>query len=484
MKTRKLTIFLFFIFVISNSQPEINNFISTGMGDVYGHTFNDYWAGGTNPSLLGYPSKFENRYLSVSALELGYSMYSDVYKRGELRDYWLFLKKDTLPLSEKFKMAQNLSSSTLMIWGDLLWLGFSVYIREAKLGLAFHIKDKYKWYSYLDTIPAHIIMLGKYASIFDLKYDSSGNILPPDTANLHPELVAYAKMSAPKLISEIIGESKIDALWHREYGLNIGKRFDLTKELSINIGGALKYLVGQIMIKGEKRGDTLYAYTSITPFIDVNYGAAALTNPSRITQNGGLPKSVGQGLGYDIGLSIKWQELSLSASIIDIGKIKWVGNVYRAKNDTVTSIKSGGSNFKNFLLDIDKVFGSEGVFDWEGLTKIETKLPTTLTLNGYFNISKLTGAGISMYVPMNDAPGALKSSTFSAGGTLNLLEFLNISTGFSFGNKIKPRWHGGVFLSFNRGAWQIGIATRDLLSFFSKNYSHISFVFGFLKFNV
>jgi hypothetical protein len=236
----------------------------------------------------------------------------------------------------------------------------------------------------------------------------------------------------------------------------------------------------------ESKDGNFSAYSALSPAFDINYGAAALSNPSTVTQSGNLPNSVGKGMGYDFGVSVEINEkLKIGASITDIGSITWDGNVYKADDDTLFSLKTAGFNSYNLFNEADNFVGDNGIFNWSGVTSVKTNLPTKMRLGASYElIEDKLNMGVDIVSPMNQVSGNFEKMLIAYGVDFKILKWATISTGFYSGGNYGFNIPVGLTVNTPSGSWEAGIASRDAVTFFTNNNPTLSLAFGFLRFRM
>ena len=94
------------------------------------------------------------------------------------------------------------------------------------------------------------------------------------------------------------------------------------------------------------KDSTLQLVSAFSPGFNINYGIAALTNPSAITENinGFFRSPVGEGWGFDFGANASLLKIfHFAASVTNIGKMTYTGNVYEAVDTALVTFDRQGS---------------------------------------------------------------------------------------------------------------------------------------------
>lgn len=250
-----------------------------------------------------------------------------------------------------------------------------------------------------------------------------------------------------------------DAIHYREYGLSWVHRF----QEKFNIGGRFKYLYGMTNIWTAKSDLSLQTDTGT---YDITFNADWLINTSgpmndtdeTIDAKKYLLGMKNRGFGFDLGgtytLDEKWD---FSASIIDLGFIRWKDYVRNFANDSAT-FKYEGVDVTAFIrsLQSDTIDVFQPIADsLEGTFKIrKTYKPYTnwlspqIYLTGIYKINEKNNVAISLY-------GEKFKRHFYPG--------FSVTSFTRFG-----RWFGGTlsYSIFNRSYFNLGAGLSLNLAFF------------------
>jgi hypothetical protein len=224
-----------------------------------------------------------------------------------------------------------------------------------------------------------------------------------------------------------------------EYGLGYSREWDE----KLNVGARFKLLSGLGNIKGyNSLGLTTDPSTSDLTFdgtSDVNSSNsliftdsayAANNDPGQIISN--LFNFSNIGFGLDFGGSYKYSDkISLNASVVDLGFIKWTDRVANYKVDKFSYVFKGVD--LNELLSDSSNVGKEITDSLSKIFKVgqtatayTTGLPTKIYLGGSYKWNNYLSSGVTFYQEFFNSsyrPGLVLSSTFSykhwLGATLN-----------------------------------------------------------------
>ncbi|MCB0428937.1 MAG: hypothetical protein H6585_15185 [Flavobacteriales bacterium] len=475
------------------AQQERSVFSATGRAGVSTSMVTDYQTIGINPANLGLPPKYEGHFVSFGLLESAYSIYSEALTKPDLRKSIRDFNSDDFTYEDKVKAAKEFADAGLSINVDLGLLNLAVQTKKIG-GFAFGTRERIQWYSRFNDLTSDILFEGFNADYFTNKIMMNGDTLLASDPNFNPDSVKEAYTNQPKLFSEILDGSRISLSWMREFNFSYGvKLFGIAKDegdgdkLALYAGAGLKYLSGMAIVDVTADGGQLKAISAVTPAIDIDYGSAGKINPSNLEQGSGfLPKSVGSGMGLDFGVTLTLNDnIKASAAITDIGSMTWNGNVYEARDTSLWDSESAGFNSYNIFSEATEILGDSGMFTWDGQAERKEKLPTVIRLGGSIAFSEKLELGLDAVMPGNDEPGNIEKPVIAVGGDFQALPWLRLSTGLTVGGNYGFNLPAGLVVDMGEGGtWELGVATRDVLTFVSKNNPTLSMAFGFLRFRV
>ncbi len=485
-------IFLFILSVFSfcaSAQQEFSSFTNTGRGCATAFA-TDYHAVGINPANLGWGSRYEGKKFTMGFSEFTGSVYSDSLRKDDLRNSIVGLitgNNTTLSYAQKIQAVNNFTQSGFTLNADLGSFGLALNTKVAG-GFAFRINDHFQWYSKLGAEAANLIFLGKTSSLFDsltiqLANGSTNTIanhdnLSPDTANM----VLTGTCNAPKLLSKILNGSQMTLTWYREYNLSYGKKIVGFDSLFAIYGGiGVKYIQGLAMLDIKSEGGVLTGFSSLSPSFGVNYGTAASTANQVVGE--GFPKTVGNGYGFDFGASVVIKrKLVLGASLINVGKIDWTGNVYQLKDTLMISLTSAGVQNFNLFNQLKNMLGPDGMFKITGEQKYTTQLPGMVRAGASLLLGKIAHLGVDFVMPTNsNVPGTIKNPIIGIGGDITPVPWLRLQAGFITGGNYDYQIPVGFVIIAPGGAYEMGIASRDAITFFTQHGPTLSLSTGFIR---
>jgi len=464
------TAFLFFLSVsVGYSQMEISAFNATGGG--YSTTFlSDYQCIGINPANLGWT--WNENSMNLGFMETALGIYSEPLSRSQV---WkdLFNENINLDTLGKAVAAQDFSDKLLWAQAGVTWFGFS-YQHEKIGGFAFTIRDRMLWSTTLNSNAANFLFQGyNYTPYFD------------STANYGTDSVTGYSTN-PQMASEVYAGTKLHALWYREYNFGYGRKIIEKENFTWYGGFAVRYIAAYGAYQYFEDLSNQKAFTALSPIFEVNYNEPT---PSLITETG--LRRVGDGFGFDLGFTflIK-QKVRIGLAVNDIGSITYNGNLYAANDVKVYQIETGGiDNYNIFaqgqLIVADNAPGDPSL--WTGLEKKKVNLPMNFRGGASYLINDKVEVGIDSYIPLNkNIPGHYEKAMMGLGVHYDPAKWVQLSLGMVTGGNVGTNVPLGVtFYPVRKEnvTWQIGFATRDVISLFKSNNAMIGFSFGFLRFS-
>jgi len=332
------------------SQTEISAFNATGAG--YSTSYlTDYQCLGVNPANLGWTRNDHS--MNLGFAELALSIYSEQLTRKQIIND-LFDNNISLDLDEKLLASEEFTDTRLIGIGNFMGVGFS-YQDEEFGGIAFNVRERLVWHSFLNENAASFLFIGYHDPYFDSLAVETG------------DTIGYS--TNPGFASIVYKGTDQHFISYREYNLGYGRKVIQNENLVWYMGVGIKYLVGYGMLQYYQDDDgNLVGYSALSPAYGVEYDEPT---PSQIEGTG--YKNVGSGFGFDIGTTVEIKEnLKISLAVNDIGSIKWDGNVYTGNDVRVWKIETDGIDNSNFP---GSIFGSDGIKDNTQLS-ICTKFPS------------------------------------------------------------------------------------------------------------
>jgi hypothetical protein len=485
---KKLLPLFFLAFSIHQSfaQQEYSSFTSTGRG-VSTTLVTDYQAIGINPANLGLHTEYETKHITIGLLEGAASAYSNALNKATFKNS-LTNYGDIFNLEDKIKAAQQFAGNGVSANIDLMALGIA--IQSDKLGgLAFSVKESVRWYSKFSGLTADLLFRGKTSAYFDQLLLNNGNIVPNDPANYAAyEAIGINQGIATNQLnlSALFDGSKIKNNWYREYNLNYGRKIFGNDLLYITAGVGVKYIQGFNYTECEVKNGKIVMAGAFNPVFDIDFGVGAENNPSAI--NSSNYQAIGSGYGFDFGADIVINDkITIGAALTNIGSINYTGNVYTIQDTTLASMASGGSNNYNIFSQAPNILAKTGVLKWEGQDKIKVNLPAMLRLGASIKLLEIAQIGVDFIMPTNNEAGNFEKPYLGVGGDLKPLRWIRFSSGINTGGNYNTRANvpfGVTLIVGENGTWELGAATRDVVTYVRQKGPNLSFAFGFLRFRL
>lgn len=462
-------LFLLFCLIFQGSllsaQTEISSFTATGSG--YSTTsLTDYQCLGVNPANLGWT--WNNHSMNIGFLETGLSVFSEAMTKQQITQYLLRNDKQ-LTFAEREQAAQAFNGK--LTWSSLgiTWVGFS-WQNDKIGGFAASIRDRAQWSTIFNDMASNFLFLGYNDPYFDSLAVNLG-----DTTGYSTD---------PKWTTDIYNGSKLNFIWYREYNFGYGRKILDWDNFTWYGGFAVKYINAYGSFQYTQDGSNLQAYYSLSPIFGIENETPT---PSQVTGDG--LKKVGDGFGFDLGFSfLIYKKLRVGLAVNDIGSINWNGNLYAGNNTSVWKINSAGiTNFNIFeqgrLIQSNNAPNDPGL--WEGLASKKISLPSNFRGGISYRITDRIEAGADVYIPVEkEVPGHYEKTVTGFGGKFDAASWLQVSAGVVSGGNFGTNIPLGLTFFPVRNentTWQMGIATRDVVSFFKEEFATVSVAFGFVR---
>ncbi len=449
----------------ADSQTQSAAFTVTGSGYSTA-AVTDYQCVGINPANLGW--KRNKHMMNAGFGEIDFAIYSEPLKRSLVSD--LFSESKSFSEDEKEDAVINFTESKLQFEANINGAGFS--FQDEKIGgFGFSAKERIMWDSFLNEESADILFKGYSANYFDSVYY---DLETGDTTGISLD---------PEKVTDLFEGTSLQFAWFREYNFSYGRSIINKDNFSLYGGVGIKYMKGYSMFNYSYIDGVFNATSALNPIFEVDYDEES---PSEINNNNYQP--VGEGFGFDFGVTaLLFQKLRLAVSVTDIGSIKWDGNVYEGEDAFLNTIQTSGlNNYNIFELDDNLAFDNLKWGGWEGLESATTELPTNLRAGAAFLLNEKVEFGTDFYVPMNESPGSYDKMIFGLGTRIMPAKWIRLSTGLVSGGHTGTNIPVGLtLLPFNNDgfSWEIGIAIRDITTYFSQNKPTVSFALGVMRFS-
>lgn len=467
------------------AQSEGAAFTLTGSG-VSTPFATDYQSIGINPANLGWTHKESDSRFTLGFTEGAYSIYSEALSSQDLRDNIYGREFDDLSRSEKIDIAEEFANSPLALNVDLMSVGFS-FASEDFGGIAFSVNEKASYYSELGPLASEILFLGYQSTYFDSLLLGNGTTIA-NSPNLDQEtydqvVEGFTGEDQALPLAQLLDGTEINGQWVREINVAYGRKVFSTDNIEIYGGVGLKYVMGMFLMDLKFENNEGRGVASYAPIFDFDTESISGQNPSSLPRSNNPLKPAGQGLGVDIGASLIIKEaLTLSAGVNDIGSVTWDGNVFRVQDLKLTELTNPGVTNLSLIDQLDTFIGEDGILKWEGEQEIVRSLPTTIRAGAGLQLGEKISVGVDAVLPANEAPGNIRKPLVSLGGRVSPIPWLQLSAGFITGGNYDFKIPAGVVFRPKGGMYEAGVASRDLITFFSENQPTLSLAMGFMRF--
>ncbi len=470
-------------------QGEFSNFNITGHG--LATTFaTDYQCLGINPANTAVRYSDEDKRFAIGFGESAFSLHSGVLTKKELWQNVIQSGFQSISRDQQLMYAEQFSKQVNVFDFDATTIGFSLNV--GKIGsFAFSSRERVDVYSKLGNQISDLIWLGRTASYFtDLIIETAnGNydtIVNSPNINLDTlqVMAGIVDSTVNSSLNSILKDTRIHASWIREFNFSYSRPIIETDEWSIYAGVGAKYLLGQALLDIYSQDGQTSANAAFCPLFKIDYDSLGVVTPSALSPNAGSFSPVGRGMGFDIGATVKWRNLLFaSIAITDIGSMNWNANLFTFSNTNLTQLDYAGMQSVNLVDNLSQFqLGSE-LMSWTGESSYRTALPTTIRLGAGLNVLNRVKVGVDVVGPMTHNINNLQKGLITIGGEVMLPGRFKFSAGMiKGGNYATTRVSCGISRLSLNGHQEMGIASRDIITYFTENEPTVSLAVGFLRF--
>lgn len=491
-----LGIFFFYTFSFTQTQNAAYTAIGKGVATTF---LTDYQCLGINASALGFELEYEKKPITFGTSELAFGVYSTALTKDKLRNLTNAVKDQIFNSNssgfdweQQREAAAQYAEQGVAISANYNWFGAS--FQNQKLGgIAIQVREKYNWYSQLNQETTDLVFRGQLASYFDsltvvFGNDTSTVANRPNISTDTLEAAIQGNINNPLALSEITKDSKIKLRWDREWNIGYGRKlFGNPNKLAVYFGVSARYIQSMALFDLESDGNQINMHSSISPTFNINYGAAAISNPSAVMQNiRDFPQRVGQGYGYDLSASVKMAKIfTFAASVNNLGSVTFDRNVYEVKDTLLGSLSINGLNDASITESINQLVNGNGILTLVGKEEYKVRNAANIRLGGSIKPFKQLNVGIDIVAPFNkDAPGNIQNAIISVGGDFRPVKWLQLSAGYFGGGLYQNNIPVGINFILKEGAYEFGISSADALNFFQDDANSLSTAFGFARFRL
>jgi hypothetical protein len=484
-------IFSLLISVVTIAQTELIAYPSVGKG-VASTFVTDYHALGINPANLGWKA-YDDKSVTFGTTELGFSVNSEALTNQGLRDdikgVVVNRTLDSLSSEEKLQAIQSFTDNPFNFSFNSNVFGIS-YQNEVFGGIALSIRTRANWSSTFNQEFTDLLFKGNQSSYFDsLSYVSGIDTSMVANNGSYADssgVVLNGQANIPLNISQLIDGTSLKLSWNREYHFGYGRRiFNIEDKIEVFAGAGVKYIQGIAYFNLEGEGGNLKMISALSSGFDLDYGIAALNNPYALNQNPEkiFKSSVGNGWGFDLGAHVLLlNKIHIAASVTDIGSMTYTGNVYEAIDTLVVDISNSGLQDVNITNSVPNLLEDTGLLKLKGKESFTVSLPATFRIGGSIELGKVAHFGIDLVAPLNDVPGSFNAFSWGVGGDIKLFKgSIVVMTGMTGGGGHSVQIPLGINFVLKGGTYELGIASRDAVTFFRDNAPSISAAMGFAR---
>ncbi|HEY0977831.1 MAG TPA: DUF5723 family protein [Flavobacteriales bacterium] len=471
------------LLIQGRAQTELSVFSSTGRAAAT--TFvTDYQSLGINPANLGWAWRHEGKKFSFGLLEGTYSIYSDALTRDEMRNRMMD-GNFRFTQAEKEKAGRDFANAGIIANVDLMLLGFSYY-HERLGGFGFQVRDRVMCSTRFGPRMSQIAFEGYGSDYFDLLVLITGDTVS-NYPNMSPDslaLVTLGLATDPQLLGSVMNDSHISSTWYREYNVSYGHYLVRNDDFELDAGVGLKYLVGIGIIDINVKNKEIQGFSALSEDLGIDQETLERDSDAKVNaRNLSFPRAAGTGIGVDLGFSaILRKEWRFGAALTNLGSIKWTGNTYTVADGSFAELATAGLMNYNLLDGLDIFVSDDSLMRWEAGASRRVPLASTVRLGAGKLLGKKAEVGVDAVIPLNSEPGSLENPLVGLGGDYRPLRWLQLSAGLMVGGGYDTKLPVGVTFIAGNGTYEAGIASRDVITYFSEKDPTVSLSLGFLRF--
>ncbi len=441
----------------TNAQVDLGSPAAVSKGGAVTATIQNWDCIGLNPAGLGYEDNYN---FSLGLANYYVNVQSKALKLGDL------LKAASDPAKgfsqeQKNKYATAFSSEDgLNLQATSNWFMASVWFPKIG-GIGFSIRDR---------ISGHLTMNGNMA---DILFNGVNSKVYNDT-NL---------LKQP--ISKLLDGTIVNYKHFREFNLAYGRKiFGTPDGVELFAGIGLKYLYGISDMDFRVNGNAITGRSAMNT--EYSFNTESVPNYTfQPTDN--LFNTVGNGIGYDFGITVKIKSnFSIAAAYTDGGSIKWNKNTLIAVDSVLPALDTSALGLQNFDPNLitgfiyNSMTSMVRIKEGEGYT---TMLPAKLRIGVGYKIKDRLTISMDAITPLNDVDLTLDNGYYALGIEARLFKTTKVACGIT-GNE---KYGYSVPFGFTIGSFGVTefyLATSDLISLLDKAKSpQFSIAVGLFRFN-
>jgi hypothetical protein len=481
----------FLLPMITLAQGEFSSFTVTGHGQATVFA-TDYQCLGINPANTAVKYNDKSKRFAIGLGETAFSLHSGVLTKKELIQNVLQSGFSALSRQDQLSYATQFSKETNAMDFDVMLIGLSMNL--GKVGsIGFSMRDRMDMYSKMGPQVSELLWLGNTASMFSdlIIATANGNYdTIPNTPGLSQDTLAMVVQGLSKLsnssMNSLLQGTKINFSWIREFNFSYSRPIIENDNWSLYGGVGVKLLRGQALMSIVSENNSTQAVAAFSPMFDIQVDS--LSNPTAMSIRPKLSNMdpIGKGMAVDLGVTLKIKNvLFASAAVTDIGGMNWNTNVYQFSNDTLSSLTYNGMQSVNLVDNLSQLSLGSDLIKWNGVSSYHTKMPATMRAGVGIMIADAIKVGVDAVAPLNREVSNLQHGMISMGAEVKLPFNFRISGGIiKGGNYSTPRITAGITKSSLNGMYEWGVASRDVITYFTQNEPTVSLAVGFLRFRL
>lgn len=465
-----------------SAQTEITDLGRLGHAAFVTSTVTDYQCVSINPANLGFAPAFDlyalstpvgvgversAKAISIGIGQVGASIRSDAMTKPQVLD--LILQRGSATAftpEDQLRAAQEFADRGLRFNADVLIFGGAYQSRKYG-GFAITARERFNGSFLLNQGASEIIFQGRRAAYFDSSY-----------TNWRGDTIGVARK--PQLFSQLFDGTSLSLSWSREFSFSYGLPVLFGDGWRLCVGATGKFLQAFAYLDAHASNGEFFARSALSPWFLISYGKA--TTPSAKYGTTLIP--IGDGYGADLGVTYRSKTLSVGLSVVDIGEMRYDGNVFAAGDTIVNGIGTTGFGNYNLFEQAPKLSGDGNYFVWSGLVETRVKLPTRMRFGASYNITQRFSAGLDMTAPLADVGTNPRNLFMTAGVSFRPFAWLTIGTGVGSGDGMEIFIPGSITLSLFGGYWELGLSTLDMSSLFTDRLPVLSAAVGVMRFRL
>jgi len=462
----------FFLFLNTTLFAQIENaaYNATGRAGVGTTMLTDYQAIGVNPANIGI------RHAETKNFTLGlFEGTGNLFLQGvKTSDVNAFIQSgsnsDSLSYFQRIEGAQKFSGKAFGANVDVMPIGFA-YNNDKIGSFAFNVKTSFRYFMDFNLNFTQYAFSGATAlNLFPQLITGDGSVVANDPNQYQNYMDNKGGIKAGYnangiSLGTILNNSSYKLHWTTEYALGYGRKLvSLDEQHALYAGVAVKYVQGFGYVDISAKNGRISGVASYMPSLTQ---LDSVLNIKTVEQANSYYKPVGQGLGFDVGVTAEvFHDIRIGASVVNIGSITYRDNVYNV-SDTVFTTVDYNSDF---------LAGFENIVKWERRESVVVPLATQLRLGASaMLLDKRIQVGIDYVQPLNKAAGNYNTAVWALGGDFFVLRWLRLSTGTTVGGNIASVSQGystrlaipfgiGIVLGED-GGFEMGVSTRDISTY-------------------